>query len=347
MGEGGKMEHGEMSQLARLKATCTVICSFLALSACMPVVNHQGKKVGAARVENERYVTADGTVLPLRSWPAQGSARAVIVALHGFNDYSNFFTTPAKYFASQGIVSYAYDQRGFGNAPGRGFWFDIDAYTGDLACFVTEVRKRHPGVPLYVLGESMGGAVTIAAMTRSQAPDVDGVILVAPAVWGRETMPWYQRWLLALGSHTLPWFTLTGKGVKVRASDNKDMLRAFSRDPEVIKATRIDAVYGLSNLMDEALAQAGKIPKPTFVQYGAHDQIIPKEPMLLMLGKMPKTTRKAFYEHGYHMLLRDLQGDKPMADIACWITDHNQPLPYGAPLLLPGKLTPSPPRPSP
>jgi alpha-beta hydrolase superfamily lysophospholipase len=175
----------------------------------------------------------------------------------------------------------------------------------------------------------MGGAVTIVAMTGSNPPNVDGVILVAPAVWGRETMPWYQRWLLAVASYTFPWVELTGKGLHVSASDNIEMLRSLGRDPLVIKATRIDAMHGLSDLMDEALLQADKLQLPTLVQYGENDQIIPKKPIFLMLEKMPKTTRAVFYEHGYHMLLRDLQGEKPLGDIVAWIAEHNNPLPYG------------------
>ena len=319
-----------MNRFGRFTISGTIAFSMLLLSACMPVINHEGKRVCKPRIGSERFVTADGSVLPVRTWqPKDGPVKAVIVALHGFDDYSNFFASPGNYFSSQGFACYAYDQRGFGGTSGRGYWFDSEAYTDDLTCFVGELRKRHQGVPIYVLGESMGGAVAIAAMTGSNPPDVDGVILVAPAVWGRETMPWYQRWLLGVASHTLPWYQLTGDSMDVWPSDNKPMLRSFGRDPQVIKATRIDAVYGLSNLMDQAFSQAGKIQKPTLVQYGENDQIIPKKPMLLMLDKMPKTTRKAFYPHGYHMLLRDLQGEKPMADITAWIADHNSPLPYG------------------
>jgi len=319
-----------MDLLRKITISGTIAFSTLLLSACMPVVNHQGEKVCRPRIEAVQFVTVDGSVLPVRIWqPKDSPVKAVIVALHGFDDYSNFFASPGNYFSNRGIACYAYDQRGFGGTSGRGHWFDIEAYTDDLTCFVAELRKRHQGVPIYVLGESMGGAVTIAAMTGSNPPDVDGVILVAPAVWGRETMPWYQRWLLAVASHTLPWLQLTGEGTHVWPSDNMPMLRSFARDPQVIKDTRVDAVYGLSNLMDEALSQAGKIQRPTLVQYGEHDQIIPKKPVLLMLAKMPKTTRRAFYEHGYHMLLRDLQGEKPMADIVAWIADHDNSLPYG------------------
>jgi alpha-beta hydrolase superfamily lysophospholipase len=309
----------------------SIAVTLLALSACSPLVNHPGKQVVEPKIENGHFVAGDGSILPVRSWlPEKRPVKAVIVALHGFNDYSNFFTSPANYLSRRDIACYAYDQRGFGGAPGRGLWSGIEAYTDDLSSFTREIRKRHPDVPLYVLGESMGGAVTIVTMTGSNPPHVDGVILVAPAVWGRETMPWYQSLLLAVTSHTLPWLQLTGKGAHRSPSDNTELLRSLGRDPLIIKGTRIDAVYGLTNLMDEALSRAEKLNIPTLVQYGENDQIIPKKPMFLMLDKMPKTTRKAFYDHGYHMLLRDLQGEKPLADIAAWIDDHNKPLPYGS-----------------
>jgi acylglycerol lipase len=326
------MRTQRMKMLARrLALRGTLGITLLLLAACSPVVNHPGKQVFEPRVTKECFVAADGSRLPLRSWlPKDGPVKAAVVALHGFNDYSNFFSVPGDYLSNRGIACYAYDQRGFGAAPGRGLWSGVEAYTDDLFNFAGEIRKLHPGVPIYVLGESMGGAVTIAALTRSNPPRVDGAILVAPAVWARETMPWYQRWLLAVGSYTLPWLELTGEGTHVTPSDNKKMLRAFARDPQVIKGTRIDALHGLSDLMDEAWSGAGKLRVPTLFQYGENDQIIPKEPTFLMLGKMPRTTRKAFYEHGYHMLLRDLQGEKPLADIAAWIADHDKPLPNGA-----------------
>jgi alpha-beta hydrolase superfamily lysophospholipase len=254
--------------------------------------------------------------------------KAAIIALHGFNDYSNAFATAGNYLSRHGIACYAYDQRGFGGAPGRGFWSGSMVYTADLTSFAREIRTRHPGLPLYVVGESMGGAVTIVAMTGINPPAVDGIILVAPAVWGRPTMPWYQRWLLAVSSHTVPWMELTGKGLHISPSDNREMLRALGRDPLIIKGTRIDALFGLTNLMDDALARAEKLQLPVLVQYGRHDQVIPQKPMLQMLAQQPATTRTAFYEQGYHMLLRDLQAEKPLADIVAWITDHATPLPF-------------------
>jgi len=321
------------SRLRTLITRTMLALMLLTGAACSPLVNHPGMQVAAPHLKAAHFVTADRAVLPVRSWlPKNGKVRAALVALHGFNDYSNFFAEPGKYLSRQGIACYAYDQRGFGNAPRRGLWSGVEAYANDLTDFTAAVRRRHPDVPVYVLGESMGGAVAIVAMTGDNPPNADGVILVAPAVWGRETMPWYQRWLLATTSHTVPWLELTGRGLHILPSDNMEMLRGLGRDPLVIKATRIDAMHGLADLMDEALARADKLQQSTLVLYGERDQVVPKEPVFRMLANMshePKI-RAAFYEHGYHLLLRDLQAEKPWGDIAAWIDNRNAPLQAGS-----------------
>lgn len=177
----------------------------------------------------------------------------------------------------------------------------------------------------------MGGAVAIAALTSPSPPEIAGLILSAPAVWSRDMMPWYQRAVLALAASTLPDLELTGRGLKIQASDNIEMLRGLGRDPLVIKSTRVDAIEGLTDLMDIAQARAGLIKVPVLVLYGARDQVIPKRPvesMLRQLSLRPDTTN-ALYPQGYHLLLRDLHADVPLRDVVAWINDRYMPLPSG------------------
>ncbi|MGZ8218129.1 alpha/beta hydrolase [Methylomagnum sp.] len=303
------------------------------LAGCAPALKTAAPLPVEPKLNRSHFVASDGAVLPVRAWlPKDAPPKAVIIALHGFNDYSRAFEMPGQYLAEQGAAVYAYDQRGFGKAPERGGWAGIAAYTADLAEFTGRLRQRYGKTPIFVLGESMGGAVAIAALTSDQPPDADGVILSAPAVWARDTMPWYQRVLLATLANTVPTLELTGEGLEIQASDNIEMLRGLGRDPLVIKATRVDAMAGLADLMDAAQAQAGRIKPPVLVLYGEKDEVIPKEPIALMLKKLPKTagTRIGFYESGYHLLLRDLHADKAWADIAAWIEDRAKPLPSGA-----------------
>ncbi|HIJ45631.1 MAG TPA: alpha/beta hydrolase, partial [Rhodospirillaceae bacterium] len=311
------------------------LLSILIVCACAPTVLPPGPAVTRPALEDGGFVAADGARLPVRAWmPRNGDPKAVIVALHGFNDYSNFFAEPGAFLAGQGLAAYAYDQRGFGEAPNRGLWPGSRAFVDDLKAVTAAVRGRHPGVPLYLLGESMGGAVIMVAMTDADAPDVDGVILAAPAVWGRTAMPWYQRAALFAASHTMPALRVTGQGLKIKASDNNEMLRALGRDPLVIKETRIDAISGLTNLMDSALESAFAFDASALILIGERDEIIPSDPTRLLIRRLPRNGRHryrlAFYANGYHMLLRDLQAETVWKDIAAWIADTAAPLPSAA-----------------
>ncbi len=272
----------------------------------------------------DRYVTRDGIKLGLAHWDAEQPS-AVIVALHGMNDYFNAFAMPAPYWKEQGISTYAYDQRGFGHSPNRGIWGGADIMRRDLGDFVDVMRNRHPGVPVYVLGDSMGGAVAMSAFASDTPPRADGLILVAPAVWSRRTMPFFYGLALWTTAHTFRWWSFSGSGLKITPSDNIEMLRALGRDPLVIKGTRTDTIYGLVSLMDEAYETPPRLSKPPiFFLYGNRDQIIPNGPTRNVLSGLGANVTAKAYPTGYHMLLRDLDGKTRWTDIAGWIAAQNR-----------------------
>ena len=309
--------------------------------ACAPRLQPPAAMLSVPALLDDRLVMEDGAALPLRRWlPDDAGAaapRAVVLALHGFNDYSNAFDNPAAAWAAQGIATYAYDQRGFGATPHRGLWPGDERLIEDLRAAAALVAARHPGRPLYLLGDSMGAAVVMAAATSAAPPAADGLILVAPAAWGRATQgPLYSAVLWA-AAHTVPWLTVTGEGLGVTPSDNVEMLRALGRDPLVIKETRVDAIYGLVGLMDKGYDAAPLLTGPALVLYGAHEEVIPEDAALALLRRLPpagtqtaRAPRLAVYRDGYHMLLRDLQAATVHRDVAAWIADPAAALPSGA-----------------
>lgn len=308
------------------------------LAACAPTVAERGPPVTRPSLAADRLVMADGAGLPLRSWLPEGRPKAVILALHGFNDYSNAFAEPAAAWAKQGIVTYAYDQRGFGAAPNRGLWPGTETLVDDLEMAVSLVQSRYPGVPLYLLGESMGGAVLLVAAAEGRTGAADGLVLAAPAVRGPQTIGAVSRGLLWLFAHTIPWLAGQPGNLGLRASDNLEMLRRQSADPLVIKDTRIDAVYGLVGLMGEALDSAARLRLPTLLLYGANDDLVPEDATQMMLESLPAASperrRLALYQSGFHMLLRDLDAATVVGDVAAWVlgrqADPGAPLPSGA-----------------
>lgn len=301
------------------------------LAACTPRLEPAGPAIQPPRLQNDRIVQADGAALPLRKWLPTGKPRAVIVALHGMNDYSRAFEKPGAYWAQNGIATYAFDQRGFGEAPNRGLWSGHETMTADAAAAVALVRSRHPGVPLFVAGESMGGAIALIGGARGLFR-ADGLILVAPALRARRYIGVFPRATLWLGARTIPWYPLTGQGLRIQASDNIPMLRKLGADPLIIKETRVDTVKGLVDTMDVAIAAPAGLKIPSLILYGARDELIPKQPTFDMIRALPDSVnhRPAVYRSGWHMLLRDLKAKIVLDDILAWIADPAAPLPSGA-----------------
>jgi acylglycerol lipase len=323
----------------------TALVMLLLLAACAPRLQPPGLETVVPSLRDNAIVMDDGAALPLRNWVPTGEPRAVVLALHGFNDYSNAFTTPATRWAESGIATFAYDQRGFGETPYRGLWPGEERMIADLRVAAALLRARYPTAPLYLLGESMGGSVIMAAAASDDPPAADGLILAAPAVWGRETQGPIQSSFLWFAAHTVPWLPLTGEGLNVHPSDNIPMLRQLARDPLVIKETRVDAIYGLVNLMDMAYDAGPRLAGRTFVLYGAREDILPEDSVVATLRRLPAEAdpalRIALYPRGYHMLLRDLNAEQVLDDIVAWIADPTAPLPSGgdalASTLLKGK----------
>src|SRR3546814_19153058 len=91
-------------------------------------------------------------------------------------------------------------------------------------------------------------------------------------------MPLLYRASLWLASYTIPWKTFTGQGLKIQASDNIPMLIRLGRDPLVIKATRVDTIHGLVNLMDTASTVRPQ-GVPLLLLYGAKAEVTPRPPV--------------------------------------------------------------------
>ena len=260
----------------------------------------------------------------------------VIVAVHGMNDYAGTFKSAGAWWASQGAAVYAYDQRGFGRSPGWMVWPQHDVMRRDLDTAVAIARERHPHAKIAVVGESMGGAMAITAFAEDDPPDADALVLSAPGLRGWQTLPWLYGASLWVSSHVRPdWVVVPPEGVRVTTTDNIPKLREMWANPLVQKSNRIDSVYGVVSIMEEADAEIGRLPSsvPTLFLYGAKDEVILPDGVQRAAEKMPAHIRTAYYANGYHMLMNDLQAETVWRDILAFARQPGNQLPSGAPPL--------------
>ena len=311
--------------------------AFAALSACsarLPPYGTPGEPMVMHPVADDAFTLPDGTRAPVQAWlPPDGQApSAVILALHGFNDSRDQWALPGPVFAAAGIAVYAPDQRGFGDTASRGVWPGVPALVNDADAMARELIRRYPATPVYVMGESMGGAVALDLAARPDPPPIAGTIMLSPAVWGRAGPGPLLASALYVADRVAPGYRITAGDVPVRvhATDNRDALLALARDPLTIRSTQVSVLGGLVDLMDSAQAAAPSVHGRSFIAYGAHDDLVPASAMAVAWAHLPPDTRRAVYPNGYHLLMRDLDRQAVIGDVIAWIRNPGALLPSGA-----------------
>ena len=310
--------------------------ALLGLTACVPSpaqvdslpVRDHPHNVSAPAPVPIQFELSDGSSLAGRVWH-HDQPRHIVLGVHGFNDHSKAFEPLAQHLRRElGATVYAYDHRGFGANPTPGIWPGSDPLLSDLRQIATQLRQRHAGLPFTVVGESMGGAVVWVAASEPPGLQANQLVLKAPAVWGANSMPWYQRLSLKFMNAVAPDMTLTGRGVQslgITPTNDPDVSRELSRDPLFIKATRINSLAGVTDLMGRAQALTLTPPQRSLVLYGLRDRIIPPPPVcdwlthLNAAGASSTGLDFVIYPDGWHLLTRQLQTREVLRDMQHWI----------------------------
>src|SRR5271165_146487 len=193
----------QMIAMPRMRSTMLsllclgLVAALLSLTGCTTELAPPGPSTMRPSETADAFLMPDGVRLPVRVWLPKGvpprKPAAVVLALHGMNDSRDAWEIPASEFAAGGIALYSPDQRGFGGTTTRGYWPGTQGLVDDARVMTQLLRQRYPGVPVYLMGESMGAAVLMVLATEPHAPKVAGYVLVAPAVWGRAQMNFFLR----------------------------------------------------------------------------------------------------------------------------------------------------------
>lgn len=349
-----------------------VACLFIIVSACAPLQQKAlaPDTVPAPGFSDNWFTSFDGARLGLDTYAARAPSRGagpcddgagidpdtaplasacaaaadvfaaepdvVIIAVHGMNDYAAAFIDAGEWWSANGATVYAYDQRGFGRSPGWMIWPSHDVMRKDLEAAVSIARMRHPGARIAVVGESMGAAVAVTTFANPDAAQPDALILSGPGFRGWGALPMAYSASLWIAAHVRPdWIVVPPEGVRIVATDNNRKLREMWFDPLVQKSNRIDSVFGVVSIMEEADRLIARLPDrvPTLMLYGAKDEMIPVEGVRRATAKMPPHVQTAYYANGYHLLMNDLQAARVWGDILAFIRSPESPRPSGAPAM--------------
>jgi alpha-beta hydrolase superfamily lysophospholipase len=278
--------------------------------------------------ERSHITLKTGQVLPLRTWASPDTPKAIVIGVHGFNDYSAAFEPLAqKLVPSLQATFYAYDHRSFGANPGRGHWPGSQILVQDLIDVVHSIKQMHPTLPITLVGESMGAALVHMAIAQSSHALADQVVLQAPAVWGLRHMPWFMATTLNNLNIFAPQLKFGNFGARtlgIVPSNDKQVIQQLDSDDFFIKKTTVNSLHGLAMLMDQAFETTLKSQTPTLVLFGLEDKVIPPYAMCRWLQHQQRLNPNQpaqfyIYPQGWHMLTRQTQAEQVIQDIHQWL----------------------------
>jgi alpha-beta hydrolase superfamily lysophospholipase len=251
----------------------------------------------------------------------------VVANLHGLGDHSGLYPTLVDHLLRENMVVHAFDLRGNGRSPGpRGFVERWDHYRDDLARFVELVRREDAGLPLFLIGNSLGGLIVLDYALH--APETLRGVVAVSAPLGRLGVP---PALLALGrflSRVWPGFSReTGMD-----------LSGLARDPEIIGRILEDPLFhrrATARLSTEVTATIARVQAgapafqlPLLLLHGSEDRMVPPDGARAFVGRAGSADKQLIeYPGAYHALFADLGREQALADVAGWIEAQ-----LGAPL---------------
>jgi alpha-beta hydrolase superfamily lysophospholipase len=265
------------------------------------------------------FVGAKGTRLFYQSWVPQGPLHATLVNLHGLGDHSGLYPNLAAHFPARGIALYAYDMRGNGRSPGqRAYVSGWHEYRDDLHAFLKLVRERETELPVFLMGNSLGGLVVLDYALH-HPEGLAGVIAAAPPL-GKLGVPPFLMSLGRVMSRVVPRFSL-------RVGMD---LAGLARDPAVIETVLADPYFhrvGTARLSTEvtaAIAQvqerASEFSVPLLMLHGSADRMVPPDGSRQFFSKVRFPDREfREYPDTYHGLFADIGYQQVLSDLEHWI----------------------------
>ncbi|MEM7436706.1 MAG: lysophospholipase [Myxococcota bacterium] len=294
------------------------------------------------------FQTVDGVKLHVNGW-AIDEPKAVVHVLHGMSEYGARYARLAAALAEAGYTTYAHDHRGHGKSIQEGgvpgHMADHDGWNRvveDAHGVNREIAKRHPGLPLILLGHSMGSFIaqqllfehpndmiaTALSASNGKPPPIAAVGKIVARI---------ERLRVGKQSASPVLQALTFGDYNKRFAPNRTTADWLSRDPEEVDFYVADPLLGFGATTQtwiDMLSALGRIADRENVSR------VPKEMPLYLLagdrdpvgdnGKGMRNLRDAYkragifdvrlklYEDGRHEMFNETNRDEVTRDFVAW-----------------------------
>ena len=272
----------------------------------------------------DTLTAATGAEIFTQSWLPENDIQAVLVIAHGLSEHSGRYLPFVQYFVERNYAVYALDHEGHGQSGGmRGHINEFDDFVETLNTFIDAIESRHQGKKIFLVGHSMGGAISVNYLLKYQQR-LAGCLLSGAALSVGQVISPFQQQVLRFFSLVLPRVPL----IKIEGE-------AVSRDPAVVEAYENDPLVYRGKATARLLAEivsaakrglllAGEISLPLFIMHGGGDLLTSPSGSEELYEKVASTDKTLkIYDGLYHEIFLEEEKYEVFADIEEWLIRHH------------------------
>lgn len=269
------------------------------------------------------FTSSEGDNLAVQDWPLpEGVAlRGVVVLVHGLGEHAGRYDHLARRLNSWGFAVRGYDQYGHGESDGvHGALPTATRLVDDLADVIDSTRKRiESGVPLILMGHSMGGLVAAYTVALGQV-QVDALVLSSPALDpGLNT---FQKFLLATLRRVAPNLTV-GNGLDPNfISHDPAVVAAYKADPRVHDRISSRLARFIADGGPQVVEHAPHWTVPTLLMYAGADKLVDPQGSRAFAAAAPQPVVSSHcFEGLFHEIFSELDAQPVFDRLKQWLDE--------------------------
>ena len=267
------------------------------------------------------FTTSDGLTIYHQAWLPDSDPKAVVLLLHGLAEHSGRYVRFAEALTDAGYGVYALDHRGHGKSDGKRTYVKSYAdYQRDILQFRRLVEQQHPGLPLFVIGHSMGGNLALGHVLDHQ-DGVRGMALSAPALApGRQPLADEDQARQA-GRQDRAGVAARGAQCRRNAVRDPAVVAAYLADPLVFNGKiTAGAAAALLGSMEAFPPRYPELRLPILLQHGTADALVDiAGTRQLETGAVNATVTTHYYDGLYHEIFNEPEQAAVIADTIAWL----------------------------
>lgn len=268
--------------------------------------------------------TSDVQALAWRAW-VPNDPRGLLLFVHGLAEHSGRYQRTAEHFAGLGFACYGLDLRGHGASQGRRVHVAaFDDYLKDVDAALALVGARHPGLPCFLVGHSMGGLITIRFVLAK--PDaVAGAVVSSPLLAPHPSAApsAVTRAAATLLSKFAPGLLMPSGLDSNALSRDRAIVDAYVADPLV--SSKVSARWFTATMAAaaEARAQAPALRTPMLLMQSGGDRLVdPEATRRWAEAAPPRFLRFIWWEGFYHEMFSEPGRERVFDRVAAWLIER-------------------------